>query len=141
MYERLYNVHVVYVCTCTYVFAHQLSLVLFLTHTCTLAQMTNKTTAKRNIDSVSRAYMNAKRASSELENCTRGLIRGGTSVPLQGTPQEMHQVQYHGGWGARNKRGSMVIFLHPAKDLEAVHCLGEEQSHQDREQCSVGQER
>lgn len=59
---------------------------------CSLSQMNAKAAAKRNIDSVSRGYVHAKRASAELENCTRGLIRGGTSVPLQGTSQEVHQV-------------------------------------------------
>lgn len=59
---------------------------------CSLLQTYAKAAAKRNIDSVSRGYVHAKRASAELENCTRGLIRGGTSVPLQGTSQEVHQV-------------------------------------------------
>lgn len=57
-------------------------------------QATNASTAKRIIDSVSRTYVHAKRAAVELENCTRGLIKGGTSVPLQGTPQEFRQVMY-----------------------------------------------
>ena len=55
--------------------------------------MSSKAAAKRNIDSVSRAYVNSKRASAELENCTRGLVRGGTSVPLLGTTQEVQQVR------------------------------------------------
>lgn len=53
-----------------------------------------KAAAKRNIDGVSRAYVHAKRASAELENCTRGLIRGGTAIPIQGIPQEVHQVEW-----------------------------------------------
>jgi cleavage stimulation factor subunit 3 len=60
---------------------------------CSFEQVYAKAAAKRNIDSVSRAYVHAKRASAELENCTRGLIRGGTSIPLQGTPQEVHQLK------------------------------------------------
>jgi hypothetical protein len=53
--------------------------------------------AKRNVEQVSRQYVNAKRASQELESVCRGLIRGGTSVPLKGTPQEVQQVR-DGGW-------------------------------------------
>ena len=37
--------------------------------------------------------MNAKRSTVEYENITRGLLRGGTSTPLQGTPQETQQVK------------------------------------------------
>ena len=37
--------------------------------------------------------MNAKRSSQEYDNISRGLIRGGTSVPLRGTPQESQQLQ------------------------------------------------
>ena len=55
-------------------------------------QSVNKVTAKRMIESHSRQYVNAKRSAAELENITRGLIRGGTSVTLQGTPQDMQQV-------------------------------------------------
>ena len=69
-----------------------LRFLLMLPSTIAYTQATNKMSAKRNIDSVSRAYMNAKRATLELENCTRGLIRGSSSVPIQGTPQEVHQV-------------------------------------------------
>ena len=54
--------------------------------------MVNKTTAKANIESVSRLYMNAKRSAQEYENLSRGLNRGGTSTPLRGTPQEIQQV-------------------------------------------------
>ena len=53
----------------------------------------NKTTAKKNVESVSRQYVNAKRSTVEYENITRGLLRGGTSTPLQGTPQEAQQVK------------------------------------------------
>ena len=53
----------------------------------------NKTTAKKNVESVSRQYVNAKRSTVEYENITRGLLRGGTSTPLQGTPQETQQVK------------------------------------------------
>ena len=52
-----------------------------------------KLTSKRNIESVSRQYVNAKRSSQEYDNISRGLIRGGTSVPLRGTPQESQQLQ------------------------------------------------
>ena len=55
-------------------------------------QTINKTTAKSNVESVSRAYMNAKRSAQEYENLSRGLNRGGTSIPLRGTPQEIQQV-------------------------------------------------
>lgn len=57
-----------------------------------LMQAIDKNNAKRNIESVSRQYVNAKRSSQELEGISRGLIRGGTSVPLRGTPQEIQQV-------------------------------------------------
>ena len=53
----------------------------------------NKATAKKNVESVSRQYVNAKRSTVEYENITRGLLRGGTSTPLQGTPQETQQVK------------------------------------------------
>jgi cleavage stimulation factor subunit 3 len=59
---------------------------------CNFEQMSSKAAAKRNIDAVSRAYVHSKRASAELETCTRGLIRGATSVPLLGTVQEIQQV-------------------------------------------------
>ena len=36
--------------------------------------------------------MNAKRSAQEYENLSRGLNRGGTSIPLRGTPQEIQQV-------------------------------------------------
>ena len=49
--------------------------------------------AKKVIESVSRQYMNAKRSANECEGFTRGLIRGGTSVPLQGNLQETQQVR------------------------------------------------
>lgn len=44
------------------------------------------------IDGVSKAYFSAKRSTYEYENVTRGIIRGSTSVPPQGTIQEMQQV-------------------------------------------------
>lgn len=53
----------------------------------------DKPNAKRHVEQVSRQYVNAKRCSQELEGVTRGLIRGGTSVPLRGTPQEVQQLQ------------------------------------------------
>lgn len=62
------------------------------------SQAMNKTTAKKHVESVSRQYVNAKRSTAEYENITRGLIRGGTSTPLQGTPQETQQV-----WGERER--------------------------------------
>ncbi len=55
-------------------------------------QTVNKLGAKRAIENLSRQYVHAKRSSTELENVTRGLLRGGTSIPLQGTPQETQQV-------------------------------------------------
>ena len=64
-------------------------------------QSANKTTAKRNVESVSRQYVNAKRSTGEYENLTRGLIRGGTSIPLQGTLQETQQVREEGREGRR----------------------------------------
>ena len=56
-------------------------------------QTVNKTGAKKMIESVSRQYMNAKRSANECDGFTRGLVRGGTSVPLQGSPQETQQVR------------------------------------------------
>ena len=46
------------------------------------------------IDSISKIYSSAKRASYEYENITRGLVRGNTPVPPVGTIQEMQQVGY-----------------------------------------------
>ncbi|CAI7991638.1 Cleavage stimulation factor subunit 3 [Geodia barretti] len=60
---------------------------------CNFEQMSSKAAAKRNIDAVSRTYVHSKRASAELESCTRGLIRGATSVPLLGTVQEIQQLK------------------------------------------------
>lgn len=76
------------------------------------SQAMNKTTAKKHVESVSRQYVNAKRSTAEYENITRGLIRGGTSTPLQGTPQETQQV-----WGERereieNRRRDLSLQLH-----------------------------
>ena len=48
--------------------------------------------SKKIVEVVSKHYINAKRSSHEMEGVTRGLIRGGTSVPLRGTPQEVQQV-------------------------------------------------
>ena len=48
--------------------------------------------SKKIVEVVSKLYINAKRSSHEMEGVTRGLIRGGTSVPLRGTPQEVQQV-------------------------------------------------
>ena len=36
--------------------------------------------------------MNAKRSAQEYDSISRGLIRGSTSVPLRGTPQESQQL-------------------------------------------------
>ncbi len=55
-------------------------------------QEVNKLGAKRAIENLSRQYVHAKRGSSEMESVTRGLLRGGTSVPLQGSAQETQQV-------------------------------------------------
>ncbi|XP_064401775.1 cleavage stimulation factor subunit 3-like [Halichondria panicea] len=52
----------------------------------------NKMNAKRNIDTVSRHYLNAKRSAQEYDGIARGLIRGSTSVPMRGTPQESQQL-------------------------------------------------
>ena len=60
------------------------------THTHT--QTVDKINAKRNIEAFSRQYVNAKRSAQEYDNLSRGLIRGGTSIPLRGTPQELQQV-------------------------------------------------
>lgn len=60
---------------------------------CPCLQAVDKNNAKRNVEQVSRHYVTAKRCSQEQENVSRGLIRGGTSVPLRGTPQEMQQVR------------------------------------------------
>ena len=57
-------------------------------------QAESKTMAKSNIESVSRHYMNAKRSAQEYENLSRGLNRGGTSIPLRGSPQEIQQVEW-----------------------------------------------
>ena len=56
-------------------------------------QAVNSNSSKKMMDAMSKAYINAKRSSHELEGITRGLIRGGTSVPLRGTPQEVQQVR------------------------------------------------
>ncbi len=48
--------------------------------------------AKKMTDSYGKAYSCAKRATHEYENVTRGLIRGATPVPPQGTIQELQQV-------------------------------------------------
>ena len=50
--------------------------------------------AKKLIESQSRLYICAKRASHEYDAITRGLVRGGTSVPPQSTLQESQQVPY-----------------------------------------------
>jgi len=55
-------------------------------------QAVNSTNSKKMLDAMSKTYINAKRSSHELEGITRGLVRGGTSVPLRGTPQEVQQV-------------------------------------------------
>jgi len=74
----------------------------------------NKTTAKKHVESVSRQYVNAKRSTAEYENITRGLIRGGTSTPLQGTPQETQQggVCVGGGRERENRRRNLSLQLH-----------------------------
>lgn len=48
--------------------------------------------SKKLIETQSRFYVNAKRASQEYEGVTRGLIRGAVSIPPQGTIQEIQQV-------------------------------------------------
>ena len=62
------------------------------THLPLRAQSDSKVNAKRNIDSISRQYLNAKRSAQEYDGISRGLIRGSTSVPLKGTPQESQQL-------------------------------------------------
>ena len=78
----------------------------------------NKTTAKKNVESVSRQYVNAKRSTVEYENITRGLLRGGTSIPLQGTPQETQQVK--GERGIEQGRRNFGMQLHNCS--ENVKC-------------------
>ena len=48
--------------------------------------------AKKMTDAHTKVYSCAKRATHEYENVTRGLIRGATSIPPQGTIQETQQV-------------------------------------------------
>lgn len=48
--------------------------------------------AKKILDMYNKLYSSAKRASYEYENITRGLTRGITAVPPQGTIQESQQV-------------------------------------------------
>ena len=57
-----------------------------------LIQGVNKNTAKKLVESISRQYMNAKRASHEYEGVIRGLNRSNISVPLVGSVQELQQV-------------------------------------------------
>lgn len=54
--------------------------------------MANKSLSKKVLEVQSKFYTGAKRASYEYENITRGLVRGTTSVPPQGTIQETQQV-------------------------------------------------
>ncbi|XP_019857540.1 PREDICTED: cleavage stimulation factor subunit 3 [Amphimedon queenslandica] len=55
--------------------------------------MANKSLAKKVLEVQNKLYSNAKRASYEYENVTRGLVRGSTSVPPQGAIQEAQQLQ------------------------------------------------
>ena len=55
-------------------------------------QMANKSLAKKVLEVQNKFYSNAKRASYEYENVTRGLVRGSTSVPPQGAVHEAQQV-------------------------------------------------
>ena len=48
--------------------------------------------AKKLIETQSKFYVNARRASLEYDGVTRGLIRGAVSIPSQGTVQEIQQV-------------------------------------------------
>lgn len=56
-------------------------------------QSVNKLLAKKLIDDKTRDYMNARRVSKEYEAITRGLVRGNPSVPVQGTADEIKQLQ------------------------------------------------
>jgi cleavage stimulation factor subunit 3 len=56
-------------------------------------QNVNKSSAKKVTEAVSKAYFSAKRATYDYENVTRSLVRGTTSVPPQGTIQEIQQLQ------------------------------------------------
>ncbi|XP_046843995.1 cleavage stimulation factor subunit 3-like [Xenia sp. Carnegie-2017] len=55
-------------------------------------QSVNKVLAKKLIDEKTREYMNARRAAKEYEAITRNITRGNPSVPPQGTPSEMKQL-------------------------------------------------
>ncbi|XP_073238338.1 cleavage stimulation factor subunit 3-like isoform X1 [Porites lutea] len=56
-------------------------------------QSVNKMLAKKLIDDKTRDYMNARRVAKEYEAMTRGLIRGNPSVPVQGSAEELKQLQ------------------------------------------------
>ncbi|EDO40717.1 predicted protein [Nematostella vectensis] len=59
----------------------------------TFEQGINKVLAKKLIDERTRDYMNARRMAKEYEALSRGLIKGAPSIPPQGTPEEMKQLQ------------------------------------------------
>ena len=56
-------------------------------------QSTNHIVAKKLLDEKSRDYVVSRRVAKEYEAVTRGLLKGGTAVPPNGSPEEMQQVR------------------------------------------------
>ena len=81
--------------------------------------------SKKLIETQSRFYVNAKRASQEYEGVTRGLIRGAVSIPPQGTIQEIQQVCASCTWTNLCWVLICVLLTALAGNMETVPCMGE----------------